>query len=901
MPETTLVYPALNINTLTPPLNVSLVTDGAGLEKMKKHLTRCAEERQPIGFDTETAPVKDFWYRHARTLQAGDKNEQFVVDLLAFAGSKEKIFETQGLRGKNNGDVYKPVLDALDPFLCSNKVLKVGQFLGFDYEVMFWNFGRRMWHLFSVDFAERVLQAGAIHLKKYAEFSMEKLIERYFAMCIEKGLQQSFDYETPLTQDQLNYCALDIRMPLALRLKMLQRITAEQLLTTTTIENDAIGTFVEMHIVGQNLDDTRWMKRVERVKQDRINDLKFLDENFIPIVGHKKDAIDEVELARREKIWRENFENATPEETEKAGQLRAEKDKAKKAEIREEIEKLKLARRERKADAKRFYMELSKARTAAKKILEKCEGEAFLNYGSRPQLLDALKKFPGMRQIDSIADDELLKYNDREFIRILRRYKKGKKETGTYGESWVNKWVTKPCAEEGWRHPGDGRLHCTFNQLETETGRTSSSQPNAQNLPHEDEVRACFICDPPDENIRISVCCDEDTVQCGDGVYVCNACKKICETKAEEYCIVTCDMSGAELRIIAELADARSWITAFAKGQDVHSVSTEILYPEKWPQLQVKSVLHPDSWTLKEASKKTATEFIPQFNDDGSPMMVDDGKGGKKHLAVPPCAYFAKLDSGELARQKCECPRHKTLRDGTKATNFLLCYGGGPDALADAIGVTLDEAKELMKLHESKFPDVWSFLRRSGENAQKFKEARDLFGRRRIFLDPTPETAREWFIEYEEERLELDEEETAQNVLNFKSVNFREPNKEEMWSLSHRYPDEKEIRQAYRAMMGSMGRKGKNHPIQGTNASIIKRAMGCGFDKNGTPYLWHTLPQFKARIQNMVHDELVVHCPKRYGQKVLALVGDAFKRAAAEVMHKVVMEFDGHIADRWMK
>ena len=104
-----------------------------------------------------------------------------------------------------------------------------------------------------------------------------------------------------------------------------------------------------------------------------------------------------------------------------------------------------------------------------------------------------------------------------------------------------------------------------------------------------------------------------------------------------------------------------------------------------------------------------------------------------------------------------------------------------------------------------------------------------------------------------------------------------------------------------RALNGSIGRRGKNHCIQGTNASIIKRAMGCGFDKDGKPYLWHTLPQFLAKIQNMVHDELVIGCPLRYSKKVAELIADAFKRAAAEVMHLVTMEADYHIANRWIK
>jgi DNA polymerase I-like protein with 3'-5' exonuclease and polymerase domains len=348
-------------------------------------------------------------------------------------------------------------------------------------------------------------------------------------------------------------------------------------------------------------------------------------------------------------------------------------------------------------------------------------------------------------------------------------------------------------------------------------------------------------------------------------------CKEYCNTKDEEMCIVTCDMSGAELRIIAELANATSWINAFNKGWDVHSVSTEILEPEKWPALACK----------------------------GGEKFFDKEKN--KGVILPPCAYYEKDSNGELKRQKCKCPGHVELRQKTKSINFLLCYGGGPDALADELGITVDAAKELMRQHEAAFPDVWGYLERSGKLAKSMREARDMFGRRRSFPVPTREMARQWCMDEREETLELSEAEKEASIFRFKSTQLREPNKEELHQLTHRYPTEKEIDRALWSLAGSVERKGKNHCIQGTNASIIKRAMGCGFDKDGNPYLWHTLPQYRARVQNMVHDELVIGCPKRFGKMVAELIADAFKRAAAEVMHKVTMEADYHIANRWMK
>jgi DNA polymerase I-like protein with 3'-5' exonuclease and polymerase domains len=858
MPEIIKQLKPLVLSELNPPLQVTLVENEAGLAKLKAYfLSKETAGDFAVGLDTETNVVDDFWFRRVRLFQLGDREHQFIIDLLAFAGSKDALIASQGEYGKNMGGIYDKIFEVIDPILCSNKFLKVGQNLGFEYQVFHWCFGKRIWHLFSTDMAERVIQAGTISLKKMAEFSMASIAGRHFGLLIDKSVQETFDLESPLTQEQIDYAAFDVRFPHALRQAQVNIMTQDQLLATAQIENDAIGTFTDMHLVGQNLDDAKWIERIKHVIERRIEELKVLDIGFMPYVGNKQGQVDEAAIAAAELVWRTGFEVATAEEAELAAQKRLEKDKAKKSAIGELLRDATKKRAEEKAKARTAHSTLSKHRTAVNKKLEKCEGEAFINYGSRDQLLEALQKMPGMKTIKDTQDDTLLKYNDRPLIQTLRKYNKGRKDTGTYGMQWTQRWVNKALAKEGWRHPMDGRLHCMFNQLEAETGRTSSSKPNAQNLPKDDEVRACFICDPPNPNFRVSDCCEADAH--GEMIYdylqtLCDACGKQCDTHSEEQCILTEDMSGCELRIIAELAKAMTWITAFARGWDVHSVSTEILEPQKWPALALKD-----------------------------------------------CAYYELDETGEKRRQKCACPGHAELRQKTKSINFMLCYGGGPDALADELGITLDAAKELMRQHEAAFPDVWGYLERSGKLAQTTREARDMFGRRRSFPEPTEEMAKDWYESEYKEKLELSEAAQEANIFNFKATQLRKPTKIEEYKLTHRSPDWKEIRHAMRSLEGSIGRRGKNHCIQGTNASIIKRAMGCGFDKDGKPYLWHTLPQYRAKVQNMVHDELVIGCPLRYAEAVAALVADAFARAAAEVMSKVKMESEYHISNRWMK
>lgn len=853
-------------------MDITLVTPEKGLDELLRFVAEKLATHGAMGFDTETNWCNDFFFRIVRTIQVGDKHKQFVIDMRAFAGSAEALGKTQGYYKLH--ECYKPVFDILTPAICSNAVLKVGQNLSFEYMVMCWNFGQRIWHLYSTDLAERVIQAGRISLKKMTEFSMQAIVARRFKMLINKDEQDKFTPEAELTEEMIGYAAFDTRMPMSMREHQVREMTADQLLTTAQLENDALGAYQDMHLNGMAINSERWMKRIDETIERRLGEVRTLDETFVRIVGLKTEQIDFEELARREDKWRKDFEASTPKEMALAEEIRMTRDPAKKAELKAQLKTEVDVRKALKAEARKHYSELSKEHTKVKNMLPKCEGEAFINYGSNAQLLEALQNIRGMSTLESVGDDHLLKYNDRPVIQVLRKYRKGKKDTGTYGEQWTKKWVQKSSKEEGWCHPWDGRIHAIFNQLEAETGRSSCQKPNMQNLYRSDEVRACFVCSPPNEDVRISDCCEEEAhlMILADNAlrHICSVCKKECLTHAEEYVIVTIDMSGAELRIIAELAKATSWITAFAKGHDVHSVSTEILEPEKWLA--------------------------------GQCFGGEKGKNDKgEEIVYPPCAYYAKDAEGNPKRQKCKCPEHEELRAKTKAINFLLCYGGGPDALADELGITVDAAKLLMKQHEAKFSDVWGYLRDSGERAQRMHEARDLYGRRRLLPPPTYESSAEYYKEEHADRLELDEDVQRQSIFNFKAAYMREPTEDEMYQLTHREPNDYEIRQAMRGLYGSIGRRGKNHCIQGSNASIIKRAMGCGFDREKNPYLWHTLPLHKARLLSMVHDELIIECPKRNGEKVAHMVADAFKRAAAEVMSKVVMEADWHIANRWQK
>jgi DNA polymerase-1 len=94
--------------------------------------------------------------------------------------------------------------------------------------------------------------------------------------------------------------------------------------------------------------------------------------------------------------------------------------------------------------------------------------------------------------------------------------------------------------------PVDGRIHTSFMQTVTATGRLSSNNPNLQNIPIRSakgrEIRRAFV------------------------------------PRSPEYQIMSVDYSQIELRIIAALSEDPSMIKAFKEGQDIHAATAATVY-----------------------------------------------------------------------------------------------------------------------------------------------------------------------------------------------------------------------------------------------------------------------------------------------------------------------------------
>ncbi len=172
-------------------------------------------------------------------------------------------------------------------------------------------------------------------------------------------------------------------------------------------------------------------------------------------------------------------------------------------------------------------------------------GEPALNISSPKQVgellfeklkLDPKAKKSGKAGQYSTDEASLLSIADRHpVVEEILEFRAVKKLLSTYIEPFPS-----------YISPRDGRVHTTFNQALTATGRLSSSNPNLQNIPvrteRGKEIRKAFIPGTP------------------DGV------------------IVSADYSQIELRIMAHLSQDAHLVQAFRDGVDVHAATAAKIF-----------------------------------------------------------------------------------------------------------------------------------------------------------------------------------------------------------------------------------------------------------------------------------------------------------------------------------
>ena len=176
----------------------------------------------------------------------------------------------------------------------------------------------------------------------------------------------------------------------------------------------------------------------------------------------------------------------------------------------------------------------------------------------------------------------------------------------------------------------------------------------------------------------------------------------------------------------------------------------------------------------------------------------------------------------------------KEQRDFAKRLNFGVVYGIGAQRFSMMTGLSLTDAEDILRRYFATYRQLDAWLRDAAQRAVRERTARTASGRlARFRFDP-------------------------------------------------------EDRQA----MSLAQRNGKNTPVQGSSADILKRALRLLHDQ---------LRDTSACVVNIVHDEIVVEADAGETESIAKKVEDAMCQAGEEYVKKVPVKVETEVSDEWVK
>ena len=235
---------------------------------------------------------------------------------------------------------------------------------------------------------------------------------------------------------------------------------------------------------------------------------------------------------------------------------------------------------------KKYAAEIDRRRN---EVIAASGGEAF-NLNSPQQLGEVLFEKMGLPHGKKTSKGystsaevlEGLRWDAPDVIEPLLRYRQLAKLNGTYVEGLL------PLVDAG------GRVHSTFDQTATATGRISSSEPNLQNIPVRTEegreIREAFL-------------------------------------PREGWILLDADYSQIELRLMAHFSGDQALLDAFRNGEDIHTRTASEIFdvPKEWVTPELRSRAKAVNFGLiygisgfglsrnTGVSRREAAEFIEKY------------------------------------------------------------------------------------------------------------------------------------------------------------------------------------------------------------------------------------------------------------------------------------------------
>ena len=311
-----------------------------------------------------------------------------------------------------------------------------------------------------------------------------------------------------------------------------------------------------------------------------------------------------------------------------------------------------------------------------------------------------------------------------------------------------------------------------------------------------------------------------------------------CMFKASEgMYMVGADFSQQEPRILAHLCGDENMINAYRTGKDLYS-------------------------TMASLAFKVPYEDCREFREDGS--VNKEGKKRRSHI---------------------------------KGIVLGLMYGRGDASVAENLGISIDEAKNLSNSLFEAFPKMKEYIEKSKVEAKKIGYTTTLWGRRR-YLKHIQKDKYEFkyginrptnFDPLFDSNDDIDNE-VPQNIKDHYTELLEKANYSQRKNIIYQAQNEGIIITDNSGYLAESERQVVNGIVQGSAADMTKRAMVALFNNK-------ELKDLGFRLLMSVHDENIGECPRENIKKVRELLSNIMIKANDRC--SVPMKCDAEVSEYW--
>lgn len=271
-----------------------------------------------------------------------------------------------------------------------------------------------------------------------------------------------------------------------------------------------------------------------------------------------------------------------------------------------------------------------------------------------------------------------------------------------------------------------------------------------------------------------------------------------CFVADEGYLIADGDYSSQELALIAEDSGEEVWINAIKNNWDLHSSVAEVVFGKEWIEGTEADCAYYHAYTDKKGNSFPA---------------------GSKH--------------------KCDCKKHKKLRDSIKTVNYCLAYGGSAYKVSSILNIEVKEAEKIIQTYFKAVPKL-----------KKHFDTLATFGIQHLMI---------------------------RSFKPFRRIRFFTPPLEG-----------KDV--------GAIQRQAMNTRFQATGADMCKQALVYLYDYIFQNNLWD-----KVKFMLQIHDSLMFQVREDYAEEWIIIQKELMIKVNELVLNKIVVGVDIKLSKCWQK